>query len=199
MPVSMVGRVPQLGELTAAWSQVAAGAGAGRCVVVTGGSGVGKSMLAATALRTLDPRPRTVLAGAARVHSPAPYDWLAAVLSGRDTGGLPVPADALAWLTQHPDAARERYTPGALLRLAVAAVRALIGAGPAVVLVEDLHALDPASLNLIGELATAADLPALLLVTSRPPAGRGRYASTCARWSRPRSPRCWPRCTRPRR
>jgi DNA-binding CsgD family transcriptional regulator len=37
-----------------------------------------------------------------------------------------------------------------------------------VVVVEDLHALDPASLNLVGELAAAADLGALLLVTSRP-------------------------------
>jgi DNA-binding NarL/FixJ family response regulator len=33
--------------------------------------------------------------------------------------------------------------------------------------VEDLHALDPASLNLVAELA-ATDLPALLLVTSQP-------------------------------
>jgi DNA-binding CsgD family transcriptional regulator len=33
--------------------------------------------------------------------------------------------------------------------------------------VEDLHALDPASLNLVAELA-AADLPVLLIVTSRP-------------------------------
>jgi DNA-binding CsgD family transcriptional regulator len=102
------------------------------------------------------------------VHSPAPYDWLAAVLTGRPGVDLPVPADALAWLAQHPDAPRERYAPGALLRLAVRAVRALIGSGPAVLLVEDLHALDPASLNLIGELAGAPELPVLLLVTSRP-------------------------------
>ncbi|WP_327005256.1 hypothetical protein OHA72_61435 [Dactylosporangium sp. NBC_01737] len=34
---------------------------------------------------------------------------------------------------------------------------------------EDLHDLDPASLTLIGELAATAALPALLLVTSRPP------------------------------
>src|SRR4029453_6554692 len=39
---------------------------------------------------------------------------------------------------------------------------------PSVLVVDDLHALDPASLNLIAELATA-DLPALLLVTSQPP------------------------------
>jgi DNA-binding CsgD family transcriptional regulator len=49
-------------------------------------------------------------------------------------------------------------------------VRALVGAGPAVLVVEDLHALDPASLNLVGELAAAPDLPALLVVTSRAPA-----------------------------
>ena len=33
---------------------------------------------------------------------------------------------------------------------------------------EDLHALDPASLNLVGELAGVPELPVLLLVTSRP-------------------------------
>jgi DNA-binding CsgD family transcriptional regulator len=103
------------------------------------------------------------------VHAPAPYDWLAAVLSGRDTARLPIPGDALAWLAQHPDAHAERYAPGALLRMAVRTVRALIDAGPAVLIVEDLHALDPASLNLVGELAAAPDLPVLLLVTSQPP------------------------------
>ncbi len=49
-------------------------------------------------------------------------------------------------------------------------VRVLVGAGPAVLVVEDLHALDPASLNLVGELATAAGLPALLVVATRPAA-----------------------------
>ncbi|WP_344618062.1 AAA family ATPase, partial [Dactylosporangium salmoneum] len=39
-----------------------------------------------------------------------------------------------------------------------------------IIVVEDLHDLDPASLALVAELAAAADtLPALLLVTSRPP------------------------------
>jgi DNA-binding NarL/FixJ family response regulator len=50
----------------------------------------------------------------------------------------------------------------------VATVRALVGDTPSVLVVDDLHALDPASLNLIAELATA-DVPALLLVTSQPP------------------------------
>jgi DNA-binding CsgD family transcriptional regulator/predicted ATPase len=173
----MVGRSAQLGELISAWATHEARP---RTVVVTGDAGVGKSTLVSAALDAFAPAPRVVLSGTARVHSPAPYDWLAAVLSGRDTDDLPVPADALAWLAQHPGshasgasasstAPRERYAPGALLRLAVRAVRALVGAGPGVLVVEDLHALDPASLNLVGELAVVPDLRALIVVTSQPP------------------------------
>jgi len=164
-PATMVGRSTQLGELAAAWESP----DRPRTMVITGAAGVGKSTLVAAALDAFAPPPLVVLSGTARVHTPAPYDWLAAVLSGRDTDDLPVPADALAWLAQHPDAPRERYAPGALLRLAVLVVRALVGAGPGVLVVEDLHALDPASLNLIGELAVVPDLRALLVVTSQPP------------------------------
>jgi DNA-binding CsgD family transcriptional regulator len=166
MPVSMVGRADELDELVRAWSLVATSP---LPTVITGAAGVGKSLLVAAALDALAPRPATVLAGAARVHTPAPYDWLAAVLTSTGRQVSSVPADALAWLAQHPDAPRERYAPDALLRLAVRTVRALVGDGPAVLVVEDLHALDPASLNLIGDLATAPDLPVLLIVTSRPP------------------------------
>jgi DNA-binding CsgD family transcriptional regulator len=168
MPVSMVGRTGELDELTRAWWDVADRRTAGpRTVVVTGGAGIGKSMLVATALTGLNPA--IVLAGTARVHAPAPYDWLAAVLDGRDTSRLSVPAAPLAWLAQHPDAQRERYAPGALLRMAVRTVRELVDVGPAVILVEDLHGLDPASLNLVAELGAGSGLPALLLVTSQPP------------------------------
>jgi len=161
----MVGRAPALEELRRAWTRVR---DERRPVtaVLTGASGTGKSRLVAALLQAAGPA--RVLAGAARVHSPAPYDWLAAVLAGRETTGLDVPPDALAWLKQDPDVPRERYTPDALLRIAVTAVRALAGEAPAVLVVEDLHALDPASLNLVAELA-ATDLPALLLVTSQPP------------------------------
>ncbi|MQA26493.1 MAG: AAA family ATPase [Micromonosporaceae bacterium] len=168
----MVGRDTELTELVEAWSQVA-GTSESRVAVITGGPGTGKTLLVATALRQLARQatsPNIVLTGAARVHSPAPYDWLAAVLSAHDAPDLPAPADALAWLAQHPDAPRERYPPDALLRMAVRVVRGLVDEGPAVLVVEDLHALDPASPNLIGELATAPRLPALLLVTARQPA-----------------------------
>jgi DNA-binding CsgD family transcriptional regulator len=165
MAVPMVGRAPALDELRRAWARVCDRAEP-ITAVVTGAPGTGKSALVSAALRATGAP--TVLAGAARVHSPAPYDWLAAALAGRDTTGLDVPADALSWLQQDPDVPRERYTPDALLRIAVATVRALVRDAPAVLVVEDLHALDPASLNLVAELA-ATDLPALLLVTSQPP------------------------------
>ncbi len=165
MAIPMVGRAPALDDLCRAW-QLVGDRGQSITAVLTGASGTGKSTLATALLQAAGPVP--VLAGAARVHSPAPYDWLAAVLAGRDTTGLDVPADALAWLKQDPDVPRERYTPDALLRIGVTAVRALVGDVPAVLVVEDLHALDPASLNLVAELA-AAGLPALLLVTSQPP------------------------------
>jgi DNA-binding CsgD family transcriptional regulator len=169
-PVSMVGRTGELDEIGRAWARVTAGARPlPQTVVITGTAGMGKTQLVATALDRFMPRPRTVLTGAARVHSPAPYDWLAAVLSGREPADLQLPPDALAWLAQHPTTPRERYAPDALLRLAVRTVRTLVGGDPAVLVVEDLHALDPASLNLVGELATANDLPALLVGTSRPP------------------------------
>jgi len=163
--VPMVGRAAALDELRRAWAQVRHG-GAGVPAVITGAPGTGKTTLVAAAAQAA--RPAAILTGSARLHSPAPYDWLAAVLAARSRGSLPVPPDALAWLAQEPDVPRERYAPEALLRLAVTTVRALVGAGPAVLIVEDLHALDPASLNLVAALATA-ELPVLLLVTSRPP------------------------------
>ncbi|HZD98781.1 MAG TPA: LuxR family transcriptional regulator, partial [Micromonosporaceae bacterium] len=168
--LSMVGHSDDVSELATAWC--AGDASRGRTAVITGTAGIGKSRLVAAALDAFDPAPSTILTGTARLHSPAPYDWLAAVL---DRTGLPpttalrAPADALAWLAQDPDVPRERYAPDALLRIAVRVVRALVGDGPAVLVAEDLHALDPASLNLLAALAATPDLPALLLVTSRPP------------------------------
>ena len=168
--LSMVGHSDDVGELATAWCT--GDTSRGRTAVITGSAGIGKSRLVAAALDAFDPPPSAVLTGTARLHSPAPYDWLAAVL---ECTGLPAatelraPADALAWLAQDPDVPRERYAPDALLRIAVRLVRALVGEGPAVLVAEDLHAFDPASLSLLAALATTPDLPALLMVTSRPP------------------------------
>ena len=106
----MVGRIAALDDLRRAWALVRTGAPSVP-VVVTGEPGTGKSTLVTAALEAFG-APR-VLCGSARVHSPAPYDWLAAVLVGRDTSAVPVPPDALAWLAQDPDAPRQRYAPEA--------------------------------------------------------------------------------------
>jgi len=174
----MVGRADEIGELDRAWRRLITDhlhATGPTVAVITGPVGIGKTRLVSAATAALDPAPASIHLGVARLHSPAPYDWLAAVLSRRAVDDrseeqleISVPADALAWLRQDLAVPRERFAPEALLRIAVRVVRALIGAGPSVLIVEDLHALDPASLNLIAALATTP-LPALLVVTSRPP------------------------------
>ncbi|MET7424420.1 LuxR C-terminal-related transcriptional regulator [Dactylosporangium sp. NPDC005555] len=174
MPATpFIGRAEELAEITGAWaaqcSQVATGRAAAtgpRVVLVTGEAGSGKSRLVAAVLDRLDPRPPVVLAGAARTLGAAPHDWLASVLSGHPLdGGVP---PELAQRSPAPGAA-SRMAPAAMLRAAVDVVRTLLSGRTGVLVVEDLHDLDPASLTLIGELAATAALPALLLVTSRPP------------------------------
>ncbi len=174
-PLELVGRAEALDELARCWERVpaaAAGAlGSPQTVLITGAAGVGKTRLTSAAVESITgvaAMPVTVLRASARIHTPAPYDWLAAVLSQVPHHDLPVPREALAWLAQEPDVPRLRYAPDALLRIAVRTVRALVGTEAAIIVVDDLHALDPASVNLVAELAAAPDLPALLLVAGRP-------------------------------
>src|SRR4051812_14496830 len=105
MAMPMVGRASALDELGRAWARVR-DRGTPATALLTGAPGTGKTALTESLL-TAAGRPRT-FAGAARLHSPAPYDWLAAVLAGRDTGVAEVPSGALAWLKQDPDVPRER-------------------------------------------------------------------------------------------
>lgn len=166
MPVPLVGRSAELKEIARAWHMAPS---TRPCtVVITGEPGIGKSRLVSAVVADLAPHAATVLSGAARPHSPAPYDWLASILSRCPGRELSIPADALAWLAQDSLVPAQRYAPGALLRLACRAVHELVGKGPALLVVEDLHALDPASLSLIAELARDPTLPAMLLVTSLP-------------------------------
>ena len=139
-----------------------------RVAVIQGEAGLGKTTLVGSVINALNSQPHRVLNGHCRLHSPAPYDWLATILCAHPQAALSVPDDARAWLSQDPDVPADRYTPAALLRLAERAVRELVDRGPALVIAEDLHALDPASLSLLTELVSGPALPALLLVTTRP-------------------------------
>jgi two-component system nitrate/nitrite response regulator NarL len=176
----LCGRTEELAVVASSWENMLADGGGPQIAVVTGDAGSGKTRLVAEAAAMLRPRAATVLSGRARTHSPAPYDWIASALSGQAPAAAGVvPGDALAWLTQHPDAPARRFVPDALLRVASDLVRSLIGAGPGLLVIEDLHDLDPASLALIAELA-ADPLPALFLVTTRSP-DEGAYPALAAR------------------
>lgn len=163
----LVGRTDEMRAVATAWRSLRTEPARCRIVVITGEIGVGKSRLAAEAVAALAPLPASVLTGQARTHRPAPYDLTASALSGRAADELGISDDALAWLTQRAEPATCRFAPEALLRTAVDAIRALHRAGPGVLVVEDLHDLDPASLEVVSELAAAPDLPVLLLVTAR--------------------------------
>jgi DNA-binding CsgD family transcriptional regulator len=174
------GRTDELAAVASSWENMLTDGGGPRIVAVTGDAGSGKTRLVAEAVAMLRPGAATVLSGRARTHSPAPYDWIASALSGQVTAASGVvPGDALAWLTQSPDAPARRFVPDALLRVASDLVRSLIGTGPGLLVVEDLHDLDPASLALIAELS-AEPLPALFLVTTRSP-DEGAYPALAAR------------------
>jgi DNA-binding NarL/FixJ family response regulator len=199
MPRSpLIGRVDELAAISSAWMSTnhaapPASAQAVTVVLITGEAGSGKSRLVAEVLERLRPAPGIVLAGAARTYGPAPHDWLASVLAGRELDDLPVPASVLGWLTQRADEPTiqraeqppkgppavqpvrrgARLAPAAMLRAATDIVRALLRGQRGVLVVEDLHDLDPASLTLVAELATTtiagdgATQPSMLLVTSR--------------------------------
>lgn len=172
-------RLPQLDAIQRTWELVSQ-AGSSQVVVVSGESGAGKSRMVAEALDLLSPSPASVLLGSSRSRTPSPYDWLATALRHRPAQDLPaqlrrdgagqaMAADALAWLTQSQDAPSRRLEPTVLLRAAIEVVRHLVGDGPGVLVVEDFHALDPASLALISDLATATETATLLIIVTRPP------------------------------
>ena len=100
-----------------------------------------------------------------------------------------------------PGAALGRMGPGELQKQTFAAWRTLtsrlVAAGPAVLVLEDLHWADPTSLRLTLELARlAAGRRLLILATGRPRPPRRWTASTRAGWSLSRSAgrprRNWP-------
>ena len=159
----LIGRAAELDAITSAWTGAN---GNTTTVLITGEAGSGKSRLVAEAIERLNPQPAVVLSGAARTHGPAPYDWLASVLTGRDLSGLGAEPDTLRWLTQR--GGTDRLAPATMLRAATEVVRALLDGRRGLLVVEDLHDLDPASLTLVAELV-GMTASALVLVTSRSP------------------------------
>ncbi len=144
-----------------------AGEGTGSLILVSGEAGIGKTRL----VEDLTGRPGlTVLRGRAGHGDPSPYGPLAEALRG-GLRARPGALEALGPLEGHlalalPElgpspAAGDRATLVEALRLAVAA---LVGDGPAVVHLDDLHWSDEATLELLAALARPlSELPVLLV------------------------------------
>jgi DNA-binding CsgD family transcriptional regulator len=172
----LVGRVPELAALRDRLAAVRSG-GSGGLVLVTGEAGAGKSRLVREAAATAAEAGVSVLLGRA-VPSGEPYRPLVEALGGglRDR---PLPDDdalrpylpVLAALLPDAAAGGHRAEPrgGAVLGEAVLRLlTALAGGQGALLVLEDLHWVDPDTLTVLTYLAHAAAAAPLLVVgTSR--------------------------------
>lgn len=196
----MVGREEELALLTRHWREAVAGDG--RAVLVVGEAGIGKSRLI-RALReaVLAERPTVLLYQCSPSHAHSPF-WpvmqqlaLAARFEPGDDAAArrrklarivtaPEGPDLLASLlgiAAEPDPLagldpqeRRRRTLQAL----VDELTRLAGQGPVLVLMEDVHWVDPSTLELLERTFEAiASRPVLLVLTSRPEGepGLGRF------------------------
>jgi DNA-binding SARP family transcriptional activator len=175
-----VGRGPELARLRAAWA--GARAGRRRLVLVSGEAGIGKSRLAAELAGLAERDGAAVLLGRCDEQAGVAYlplraalgPWLAACPAERLRGLIGPLGGELARLWPElarrlpglPDPTRsgpeeERY----LLFEAVAGLLdAVASAGPALLVVDDLHEADAQSLALLRHLAQASRPAALLVV-----------------------------------
>jgi DNA-binding CsgD family transcriptional regulator len=135
------------------------GGPAGGVVLVAGPAGVGKTTLVEAALRACGPAP--VVRGWCPAEAAPPlWPWRAALRRA----GFDRPAEP-AGATEPAVAASARFAALA------AASDALLGAGPLVVVLEDLHWADTASLDLLHQVAAGSSGSALTVVgTVRSPA-----------------------------
>lgn len=202
MGSEFVGREAELAELAQRFE--AARRGCGSVVLLAGPAGVGKSTLAAEALRRhAGPAGFTVVRGHCPRGAVAPPLWpwqralrlagtplaAPAAPTAAGTAAAPAtPAAAAAAATVPADAAAVRFLELVRMGEALAAVAA---ERPLAVLLEDLHWADTASLDLLRHLGGEVDGSALLVLgTFREPAAEesagaladlGRYGATTLR------------------
>jgi DNA-binding SARP family transcriptional activator len=174
----LVGRDSELGRLRQAWAE--ARTSGPRLVVMSGEPGIGKSRLAAELARLVLADGGQVLAGHADEESTAPYQPFIEALGQHESlagtaARLPetVRSKLAVLLPAVPAAAPLRSEGGELDRFhLLAAVAALLAAmskaSPLLLVLEDLHWADQASLAMLLHLARSSQQAALLvLVTAR--------------------------------
>jgi DNA-binding SARP family transcriptional activator len=176
----VIGRESALARLAAALSAVVSD-GRGRTVVVTGEAGIGKTRIVTELARNAQADGARVLWG--RSHeadvSPAYWPWVPVV---RDLAGLH-PTDAVRALLEPSSTQPSTDASSAALRTYDAVTR-LVAAearqGPVVIVLEDFHWADAASLQLLAFAAEAlVDVPVLLVATVRVVAEPSEALQTC--------------------
>ena len=166
--VPLIGRRAERERLERALAGARGGRGA--LVLLSGEAGVGKTRLAQEAAEAGAP----ALRGGARQADPAPYGPVVAALRAHlraRPGALDAPGPLRAHLARilpelgEPAAAGDRATLVEAVRDALAR---LAGAGPLVMVLDDLQWSDAATLDLLGALAEPlGELPALVIGTYR--------------------------------
>ncbi|MET8116666.1 helix-turn-helix transcriptional regulator [Streptomyces prasinus] len=166
-----VGREAERGRIAAAL--VAARAGRGGALFVTGEPGAGRTRLAAEALAAAGPDLATASGRASTVGSVVPYRPLVeALLSLARAGLLPEQAELGCYgrvLTRLLTGARGAGSPLAVAE-AVLRLVAVVGRrrGALLLVLDDLHDADPGTLAVVEYLLDhLAQLPAVLLLTAR--------------------------------
>jgi DNA-binding CsgD family transcriptional regulator len=162
-PPLLVGREREQEVLRAEFA--AACSGRGRLVLLGGEAGIGKSTLAQDLVRTMEGRAARVLAGHCYdlTNTPPYGPWLDLFQGSQPVPGLPVPPVAFAGGVLA--AVTDRAALFADVRRFFAE---LSTTHPTLVLLEDLHWADPASLELLRHVASnLRHWPVLLLATYR--------------------------------
>ncbi|MGE3138758.1 MAG: AAA family ATPase [Thermoleophilia bacterium] len=184
-PTPLVGRDRELAALVEAWDTAASGAGG--IVVVTGPAGIGKTRLVAALAGGAAAAGATVVRGATLGLEGAPplAPWAEAVAGlvaaapppddATWAGGLArlcpaaLPAEAARPPAASPETERILVFEAAAEEVAWAA-----RAAPVLLVLEDLHAADPATCAALAHLAGRLDgVRALVVVTRRPADGPG--------------------------
>ncbi|MGV9271091.1 AAA family ATPase [Kitasatospora sp. NPDC003701] len=156
-----VGRAPELDLLDRSWQQAAAGTA--RVIGLHGPAGIGKSALAREFLRRHDPTAFTAFtADGDEDDCAVPWSTLARL--ARRARRLPG-ADRSAWTALAPPPGTPATADASPARVGAALAEALRGAGPAVLLLDHAHWIDPASLSALRlAVRDLADRPLLVLL-----------------------------------
>jgi DNA-binding SARP family transcriptional activator len=179
----LVGRDRERETLRSAWE--AARAGSGAVALISGEGGIGKSRLAAELAELAGQGGATSITGAAPgLRGSPPFSLWLAVLDELVAGCPPPPAQA-AWAAElarlcpavelrwqraaEPHAADHELARTRLFESVVEAIEWSTASGPVLIVLEDLHLADTASLTLLAHVGRRlANVRALIVATARP-------------------------------